>query len=363
MKPVDEIGFMCKLFPMLKGPATIRDVAKAAKVSAATVSRHLNKSIVLPQETARRIDKACARLAYRPNALAKRLSLGSAQTIGLVAPEIANPFFAALAAAAEAEARRQGYSLLIMSTGGDPNIECEHIDRLGARDVDGLLLLTSSADDGRVRDQIDGRPNVVLVDEDVPGARVSRIFVENEQGAYEATRHLIDRGHAAIAHVGGPAGLLSSRERHAGFVRAMAEAGLSPLDSWVKFGGYDREAGLAAALDLLAQPQRPTALFAGSDYIAIGVLQGLRRLGLEAPAALSIVGFDDSGFMNCTDPPLTTVRQPIESMGKAAVALLVSQMGSVSVYPEELLFEPELVVRGSTGPAPVHSAPSVATLA
>ena len=121
---------------MSKGPATIRDVAKAAKVSAATVSRHLNKSIVLPPETARRIEKACALLAYRPNALAKRLSLGSSQIIGLLAPEIANPFFASLAAAAEAEARRQGYSLLIMSTGGDADIECEHIDRLRSRDVD-----------------------------------------------------------------------------------------------------------------------------------------------------------------------------------------------------------------------------------
>ncbi|HXT05623.1 MAG TPA: LacI family DNA-binding transcriptional regulator [Roseiarcus sp.] len=343
---------------MSKGPATIRDVAKAAKVSAATVSRHLNKSIVLPQETARRIDKACARLAYRPNALAKRLSLGSAQTIGLVAPEIANPFFAALAAAAEAEARRQGYSLLIMSTGGDPDIECEHIDRLGSRAVDGLLVLTSSADDGRVRDQIDGRPNVVLVDEDVPGASVSRIFVENEQGAYEATRYLIDRGHAAIAHVGGPAGLLSSRERHAGFVRAMAEAGLSPLDSWVKFGGYDREAGLAAALDLLAQPQRPTALFAGSDYIAIGVLQGLRQLGLEAPAALSIVGFDDMPLAELLHPPLTTVRQPIAEMGRLGVQTLLARMRGESPQPGETRLPTQLVLRASV--ASLVAAPQAA---
>ena len=250
---------------MSKGPATIRDVAKAAKVSAATVSRHLNKSIVLPPETARRIEKACARLAYRPNALAKRLSLGASQILGLLAPEIANPFFAALAAAAEAEARRHGYSLLIMSSGGDASVECEHIDRLASRDVDGLIVLTSSADDGRVRDRIDGHANVILVDEDVPGANVSRIFVENEQGAYEATRHLIAQGHEAIAHVGGPADLFSTRERHAGFARAMAEAGLSPLEFLGEIRrlrqrgrpcGDARPAGAAQAPDRAVRRQR-----------------------------------------------------------------------------------------------------------
>jgi LacI family transcriptional regulator len=332
---------------MSKGPATIRDVAKAAKVSAATVSRHLNKSIVLPLATARRIEKACARLAYRPNALAKRLSLGASQIIGLLAPEIANPFFAALAAAAEAEARRQGYSLLIMSSGGDASVECEHIDRLGSRDIDGLIVLTSSADDGRVRDRIDGRSNVVLVDEDVPGASVSRIFVENEQGAYEATRHLIQQGHRAIAHVGGPQDLFSTRERHAGFARAMADAGLSPLESWVKFGGYDSAAGLAATLDLLSQPQRPTALFAGSDYFAIGVLQGLRRLGLEAPAALSIVGFDDMPFAELLHPPLTTVRQPIAEMGRLGVQTLLRRMRGEMPDPGETRLPTQLVLRAS----------------
>ncbi len=332
---------------MSKGPATIRDVAKAAKVSAATVSRYLNKSIILPEETAGRIEKACKRLAYRPNALAKRLSLGTAQIIGLVTPEIANPFFASLAAAAEAEARRQGYSLLIMSTGGDPDIEGESIDRLASRDVDGLIVLTNRADDGRIRDRIAGRSDVVLLDEDVPGAEVSRIFVENEQGAYEATRHLIESGHTQIAHVGGPKDLFSARERHVGFVRAMSEAGLQPLESWVRFGGYDRGTGLAATLELLSLAERPTALFAGSDYIALGVLEGLRKLGLEAPAALSIVGFDDMPFAELLHPPLTTVRQPITQMGTLGVQTLLRRIRGESSEPGEVRLPTQLVLRAS----------------
>ena len=332
---------------MSKAPATIRDVAKAAKVSAATVSRHLNKAIVLPRETARRIEKACARLAYRPNALAKRLSLGAAEVIGLLAPEIANPFFATLAAAAEAEARRHGYSLLIMSSGGDLDIERQHIDRLGSRAIDGLIVLTSSIDDGRLRERIDGRANVVVLDEDVPGAEVSRIFVDNEQGAYEATRHLIAEGHQAIAHVGGPSYLSSTRERHAGFLRALAEAALSPREGWVRFGGYGAEAGEVAALDLLASPLPPTALFAGSDSIAIGALRALRQLGLEAPTALSIVGFDDVPFADVLHPPLTTMRQPIAEMGRLGVQTLLGRMRGEIATAGETRLPVQLVRRGS----------------
>lgn len=333
---------------MAKGVATIRDVAKAAKVSAATVSRYLNKSLLLPEDTARRIEKARKRLAYRPNALAKRLSLGSAQIIGLVTPEIANPFFASLAAAAEAEARRHGYSLIIMSTGGDPEIECENIDRLDSRDIDGLIVLTNRADDGRIRDRINGRADVVLLDEDVPGAEISSIFVENEQGAHAATSHLIACGHRLIAHIGGPADLFSARERYAGFARALAEAGLKPHAPWIKFGGYNSESGLAATLELLSDAHRPKALFAGSDYIALGVLQGLRRLGLEAPAALSLVGFDDMPFAELLHPPLTTVRQPIAEMGTLGVRTLLAKLRGEKPSPLQVRLPTELVLRGST---------------
>jgi LacI family transcriptional regulator len=328
-------------------PATIRDVANIAKVSTATVSRYLNKSLLLPDETARRIEKACKRLAYRPNALAKRFSRGAAETIGLVTPEIANPFFASLAAAAEAEARRHGYSLLIMSTGGDPDIEIENIDRLDSRDVDGLIVLTNRADDGRIRERISGRADVVLLDEDVPGAEVSRIFVENEQGAFAATSHLIARGHRRIAHIGGPADLFSARERYAGFVRALRQADLTPSESWIKFGDYDRESGLAATLDLFSKTPTPTALFAGSDYIAIGVLQALRQLGLEAPAALSIVGFDDMPFAEWLHPPLTTVRQPIAELGTLGVRTLIAALRGEPAPTGEVRLRTQLIERGS----------------
>lgn len=330
--------------------ATIRDVAREAGVSPATVSRYLNGNIELPAETAGRIDAASKRLDYRPNLLAKRLSLGSSETIGLVTPEIANPFFAALAAAAEDEARRAGFSILLSSTGGDLEMEAASIDRLAARHVDGLLVLTNRVDDGRLRDLIDGRTDVVLLDEDVPGARVTRIFVENEAGAYDATRHLIAAGHRRIAHIGGPEQLLSARERFAGFARAMAESGLAVEGGLVRFGAYERDFGRDATRAILANG-RPTAVFTGSDYIAVGVLQELAAHGLSAPGDLSLASFDDMPFADLLSPPITTVRQPIEALGRIGIRTLLAQIrGEEPPLIQRL--PTELVVRRSVGPPP-----------
>lgn len=330
--------------------ATIRDVAREAGVSPATVSRHLNGNIELPAETAGRIDAASKRLGYRPNLLAKRLSLGSSETIGLVTPEIANPFFAALAAAAEDEARRAGFSILLSSTGGDLEMEAASIDRLAARHVDGLLVLTNRVDDGRLRDLIDGRTDVVLLDEDVPGANVTRIFVENEAGACDATRHLIAAGHRRIAHIGGPEQLLSAQERFAGFARAMAEAGLAVADGMVRFGAYERDFGRDATRAILANG-RPTAVFTGSDYIAIGVLQELAANGLSVPGDLSLASFDDMPFADLLSPPITTVRQPIEALGRLGIRTLLARIRGDDPPPIQRL-PTELVIRKSVGPPP-----------
>jgi LacI family transcriptional regulator len=335
---------------MRRNSATIRDVATEAGVSAATVSRFLNKSIVLPPETAARIERACKKLAYRPNQLAKRLSLGSSELIGLVTPEIANPFFAALAAAAEDEARRAGYSLIIMSTGGDPAVEIANVNRLDSRHIDGLIVLTNRPDDGRLREILTGRSDVVLLDEDVPGAEVGRIFVENEKGAYGATRHLIDAGHRRIAHIGGPQELFSARERFAGFARALKEAGIAIDPQLIRFGAYDRASGLGAIIELANGPA-PTAVFTGSDYIAVGVLDGLRRMGLVAPRDFSIASFDDMPFADLMHPPLTTVRQPIEEMGRLGVRTLLAQIKGEATAGIARL-PTELVIRLSVGPPP-----------
>lgn len=343
---------MLKISAMRPKRSTIRDVARAAGVSPAAVSRYLNKSLSLPSATAGRIERACKLCDYRPNRLAKRLSLGSSELIGLATPEIANPFFAALAAAAEDEARQLDYSLVITSTNGEPDIECANIDRLDARHIDGLIVLTNRPDDGRICERISGRNDVVVLDEDVPGADVARIFVENEHGAYQATRYLLEAGHRRIGHIGGPRELFSAKERFRGFASALQEAGLPVEPALLRFGDYDRVSGLAALRSLMADGVAPpTAIFAGSDYIAIGVLQGLQQMGLESPHDLSIASFDDMPFAELLHPPLTTVRQPIDQMGRLGVSTLIAQLRGESKRRLARL-PTELIVRGSVAMSP-----------
>jgi len=326
--------------------ATLSDVAEEAGVSTTAVSRYLNNRIELPRATRERIDTAIAKLNYRPNLLAKRLSTGRTEAIGLVVPEISNPFFAELAAAVEADAQRHGYAVYMSSTLGDRVREIDAIQRLQDRHVDGLIMMTNEPDDGSLAEILSKQRNVVLLDEDIPGVSLPRIFVENEEGGYLATRHLIMAGHRDIAIVSGPKNLMSVRERLAGFERGMAEAGLTVRPGWTLLGDYSRDYGRSAAALLFANINRPTAVLACSDYIAIGMLSAARQMGVHVPRDVSLVGFDDMPFAELVDPPLTTVRQPIAEMGRAAFGQLLALMNNADVVPQTRL-PVELIIRQS----------------
>lgn len=326
--------------------ATLSDVAEAAGVSPTAVSRYLNNRIELPQQTRDRIDAAIAKLNYRPNLMAKRLSTGRTEAISLVTPEISNPFFAELAAAVEAEAQRHGYAVYMSSTQGDRGREIDAIERLQDQHVDGLIMMTNQPDDGTLAAMLNLQSNVVLLDEDIPGVTLPRVFVENEQGGYLATQHLIDAGHRDIAIVGGPQNLMSVRERLAGFERAMLGADLPVRPGWVLLGDYSRDYGRAAAGLLFSAPTRPTAVLACSDYIALGVLEVVRRMGLDVPNDLSLVGFDDMAFAELVAPPLTTVRQPTTEMGQVAFRRLLALINKTDADPLTRL-PVELIIRNS----------------
>ena len=304
--------------------STLNDVAAVAGVSPTTISRYLSRSIILPQATRDRIDAAIAALDYRPNLLAKRLSTGRAEAIGLVTPEIDNPFFAQLAAAVEAEAEKHGYAVYMTSTHGDPMCEIGAVRRMRDGHVDGLVLITSRPDVGALARLLADDDKVVLLDEDVPGIGLCRVFAQNEHGAWLATRHLIAAGHRHIAFIGGPPGLMSVQERKAGFERAMAEAGLPAAPQAVLLRDYSRAFGDQAATILLGLNPRPSAIFASSDYLAIGVLGAFQRAGLSVPQDMSLIGFDDMPFADLVNPPLTTIRQPVPEMGRLAFQVLLA---------------------------------------
>ena len=302
----------------------LSDVAKLAGLSKATLSRYMNNSIVLPQDTIDRIETAIRELDYRGNSLARRLSKGGSETLGLVLPDITNPFFAELADAAEEAASASGYSLVLCITRNNPEKECQFIRWLDTCQVDGLL-----------RKEIQRHERIVLLDEDIPGSKVPKVFADNVQGGRIATEKLIAAGHRHIAFVGGPDKLMSVRERYQGFCTAMEQAGLSWPPEWVMYGDYQREFGQQALRTLFSQPVRPTAVFAASDYLVLGLLDGLRASGLQAPEALSLVGFDDANYADFTQPRISTIRQPARELGRTAVNIMMRLLNDDRDIPAE----------------------------
>ena len=299
------------------GTPKLGDVAKAAKLSSAAVSRYLNGSLRLPPETARRIDAAVKDLDYRPHPHARSLSRGKSDTIGLLLPDIANPFFARLAAAIEAAADARGLGVMLCTSLNKPHREIDYLAQLRRNLVDGVLLATNHPDGGALARAVNEAASVVLVDEDIEGTDVFKVFCDNEGGGALAARHLLSFGHLQFAYVGGPHGLMSARARGAGFAASVREGGGRIVAEC--FGDYSRAHGEAATREILDRFPEVTAIFAGSDEILTGMLRVLRDRQKGVGNDISVVTFDDVGPLDLMDPPVTAIRQPVEEIGRLAI--------------------------------------------
>ena len=338
----------------LTPPARLKDVAAAAGVSTAAVSRYLNGSLALPPGTAARIDAAVARLGYAPDANARRLSLGRTEVLALIIPDIANPFFARLADAVQQAAEAEGFELLIGTTRNHLAREVANLARMRRDRADGVIFVTNHADDGALARLIDAGSPTVLLDEDVAGTTVPKLFVDNRAGGRLAAEHLLAHGHRRLAILGGPPGLLSTAERHGGFHAAVADAGGEVV--FEDFSDYTALAGRAAAHRMLAAPHPPTAVFATSDETALGLLDAARAHGLRIPHALSVVAFDDIGPWHLLDPPLTAIRQPVDELAAGGVQLLLGILRGQPAPPPRRL-RVELIERASVAPPVPRGSP------
>jgi LacI family transcriptional regulator len=326
--------------------ATLRDVARQAGVASSTISRYLNGGLQLPTQTGNRVRAAIAQLNYRPNVLARSLQSGRSYILGLIVPDLANPFFACVAEAAAAAAYRETYSILLCATGNDPEREAHYVNLLTAGQLDGLIYLGAHRRNLTLEMIRRKELPVVIVDEEVEGVAGGRVFVENRRGGYLATAHLLHLGHRDIAFIGGEADLLTTVERRRGYEEALRERGLNPRSERIILGEYSTQFGARATGELLTG-SAPTAIFAASDVVAIGVLQTARQMGLNIPEDLSLVGFDDIPIAEMLAPPLTTVWQPAEELGRAAILMLVRHLrDGVPLGPETLSVR--LRIRGST---------------
>jgi LacI family transcriptional regulator len=328
--------------------ARLADVARRAGVSVATVSRHVNGHVHLPEGTVARIEDAIAELGYHPNPHARSLSRGRSDTIGLVIPDIANLYFARLAAAVEREAARHGFGLVLCATLNTKEREREYLARLSRNGVDGIIFVTNHSDDGSLVESINGASRqIVILDEDVSGAHGSKVLSDNRQGGYLAGRHLVEAGHRRIAFFGGPESMHSTGDRLAGCRAALADLAPEAALTHTFFGDYTAAHGRACVEALITAADDTTALVVSSDLMMIGVMEALRDAGWRVPDRVSVIGFDDIAPFHLFDPPLTSIRQPVDAMGQRAVDLLIRGVNGEAGEPVVEHLPVELISRRS----------------
>ncbi|MCV0402594.1 MAG: LacI family transcriptional regulator [Chloroflexi bacterium] len=332
----------------MSGRATIEDVAARSGVSTATVSRVLSGSVPARPETRDRVLAAARDLDYHPSSVARALKRRETRTMGLVVTDITNPFYSQLARAVESVAHEHGYGMVLANGGDDAARELEHLDLLLERRVDGIVIVSSRLT-RRDAHRLRAIPvPVVLVNDTVTGSGILTVTTAHRHGARMATDHLILLGHRRIGHIGAPADQAASSQRRQGVRDAVRGAGLEDPVVALGDGGV---AGGASATGALIDAG-VTGIVAYNDLSAIGALRALHREGVRVPDDVSVVGFDDIDLAAWTDPPLTTVRQPTDDLGRWAVEHLVDRLGGATdPAGRPVSLEPRLVVRGSTGPA------------
>jgi LacI family transcriptional regulator, galactose operon repressor len=327
--------------------ATIRDVAARAGVSHQTVSRVINRNLNVAPPTRERVQAAIRELGYVPSPLARGLHSNRTHSLGIVADDISDGFLARMVAGAEAEARRRGYYLMIGSVEPDED-ELGYLRLMLERRVEGLIVARPSVpitldDVMPARDA--GIPLVGVGITELPGFPV--VDVDNRQGGYDATRHLLEHGHTQIATIVGPREWPSASGRLEGYRRALLEAGVPEDPALVAHAtDWGLATGREAAARLLASNAAFTAIFAHSDLIALGAIRQLRDSGRRVPDDVSVVGYDDLPVADYVEPALTTVHQPMQEVGALAASLVVDALaGTAPLKPEPRLLPAVLVPR------------------
>ncbi|KEQ23550.1 LacI family DNA-binding transcriptional regulator [Paenibacillus tyrfis] len=327
---------------------SIWDVVKKSGLSLVTVSKVLNNSPTVRESNRQKVLQAIQELDYRPNAAARNLARGSTGLIGLTLITLQDSVFDGIVHAVNEALEENGY-FLALNVCSSPDGGLKPTNFLFQEDrVDGIIVLSPMEEEQYVLELKRKKIPFVIIDNQIEKTNATTVNVDNYTGGYEATKHLIGLGHTRIAHVSGPELFLSARERRRGFEAAMAEAGLTPLA--VACTEFNIRSGFDVAKEWLRSGNVPTAVFAGEDGLALGVMDAFRDEGYRIPRDISIVGYDDQVFAADIHPRLTTVRQPMEQMGQQAVRLLLKLIDGSMKRNTSVCLKPELIVRESTLP-------------
>jgi LacI family transcriptional regulator len=339
---------------MTEPPATLRDVAAAARVHPATASRALNPEtrILVSEETARRVADAAAALGYRPNPVARSLRTRRSHTIGVLIPDLNNPLFPPMVRGLEDGLTEAGYVALLGNTDSDTGKEQAIFEQMRARHVDGFVLATAHAHDPVLAEAAEAGLPVVLMNRLDPEHDFSSVSVDNEQGMRMAVAHLVELGHTRIAHIAGPPQVSTGEGRRRGYDQGLKAANIDPdEDLIVAATGFTVEEGARCCGELLGRRAAGagfSAIAVANDMLAVGCFGALDEAGLSCPDDLSLVGFNDMPFVGRLRPPLTTVRFPHYQLGRDAAQLLLERVARADAPVKVLFLDPELVVRGST---------------
>jgi DNA-binding LacI/PurR family transcriptional regulator len=323
---------------------TMKDVARVAGVSPMTVSRVVSGEAGVAPDTAARVEQAVRKLGYQRNDNARHLRQKNpgTSTIGLVVDDLANPFYALMARSVEDEAHRRGYVVVVGSTNDEPRREREVIAAFTARQVDGLIIVPTIGGHGFLKQPMQAGTRVVCVDRPARGLAVDTVTVDNRAGARRAVTHLIDHGHTRIAYLGDRYDIWTQAERHAGYVEALTARELPADPALARHGLRSRFQAHAALAELRELPEPPTAVFTSNDLITLGVLDGI-----DHPADVAVVGFDDLPLGERLDPPLTVVSQDPVALGGTAANLLFSRIDGDGSAPRSVILLTRFVERGS----------------
>lgn len=328
---------------------TIKDIAKLSGVSTATVSKVINhKDSDIGKSTIERVKKIIEEQKYSPNIVARSMITKKTKTIGLVIPDVRNPFFTDLARGAEDVANERGYSLLFCNTDDDLKKEIKYINNLIEKQIDGIALAGAAIRDQSLEENMDIKIPIVSLDRNVYFKGIEgKIEVDNFSGAYDAVNHLVQLGHKKIMFLSGQVNIKLSKDRLEGYKRALSDNGIDYNENLVVVGRYSSEFGYETMKNMVLDKEI-TAIFCGNDLIAIGAMNALKEKHISIPEDISIVGFDDIYISTLVSPPLTTVRQPSYEIGYLAIETLIDILECKKDFSKKVEIKLELKIREST---------------
>ena len=331
---------------------TIKDIARKANVAVSTVSRALNNKTDINPKTREKILKIMDECGYNPNSVARGLVMQKLFTLGLIIPDISNPFFAEIAVGIEKKAKELGYSVIFCNTNNEYRTEIESVRLMKGKMVDGLIV--SLSEDCKNEIEVLNRINipVVQIDRKIPGVNSPGIYINNKTSAYNATKYLIELGHRKIAHFTGNLKTQTGIDRLEGFRLAAREANIADNDIYIEEGKYNIDSGKESMRKLIRCNNLPTALFAASDLQAVGALYVANKSGIDVPDELAIVGHDDIDLSYLVHPNITTFEQPKKEIGQLAVEMILEEINNKNQdrkrVCEDIILDTKLVIREST---------------